>query len=48
MSGPPGWIVWALAASLTTIPLALTVAIVSALIDRTATKATEPERNPSP
>jgi hypothetical protein len=40
-------IVWALTASLTTIPICLTVAAVSALIDRTATKATEPERTPS-
>ncbi|MDX2658280.1 hypothetical protein PV382_18025 [Streptomyces scabiei] len=44
MSGPPAWIVWALAASLTAIPLFLIVAVVSALIDRTATKATEPGR----
>lgn len=44
MSGPPAWIVWALAASLITIPLFLAVAVVSALIDRTATEATESGR----
>lgn len=47
MSGPPDWLAWALAASLTAIPVLLIVAAVSALIDlhgRTATEATQPER----
>ncbi|MBE4761702.1 hypothetical protein [Streptomyces caniscabiei] len=44
MSGPPDWIAWTLAVSLTAIPIFLTVAVVSALIDRAATKATEPGR----
>ncbi|MBE4790269.1 hypothetical protein [Streptomyces caniscabiei] len=46
MSGPPDWIVWALAASLAAVPLFLIVASTSALIDRTATKATEPRKDP--
>ena len=47
MSGPPDWLWWALAISLSAIPVSLIVAVVSALIDRhssTATEATQPER----
>ncbi|WP_159040980.1 hypothetical protein [Streptomyces sp. FxanaA7] len=47
MSGPPAWIACALAISLAAIPIFLTAAVVSALIDRTATKATELGRTPS-
>jgi hypothetical protein len=36
VSGPPAWIVWALAASVAAIPVCLIGALVSALIDRYA------------